>query len=57
MPEETELQVRQRLEYLREACRECLDLPMDAPDEDIIDTLRELRDQIRTLRDVIDAKK
>lgn len=57
MAEETERQVRQRLEYLRAACRECLDLPMDAPDEDIIDTLRELRDQMRTLRDVIEAKK
>jgi hypothetical protein len=42
MPEETELEVRQRLEYLREACRELLGLPKDAPDEDIIDTLRDV---------------
>lgn len=29
------------LEYLRDALRECLQLPADAPDEDLIDTLRE----------------
>ena len=39
---ETELEVRTRLEYLRQACRELLHLPPDAPDEDIIDTLREV---------------
>lgn len=29
------------LEYLRDALRELLRLPNDAPDEDLVDTLRE----------------
>lgn len=37
----SEATVRRHLEYLRLALRELLHLPADAPDEDLIDTLRE----------------
>lgn len=41
----SELDARTHLEYLREALRELLHLPADAPDEDLIDVLRDRLDR------------